>query len=115
LGGCATKAIFNPQEYDSARMFSDFLGEQEIHYKQKSRGRSGGKASTNISDQERTIKLFESSQFLKLPTGKCILISPGFQSKGESSLPVEQKIKLSKAELAAVERSKNVWKHIRIG
>ncbi|MBW4639393.1 MAG: type IV secretion system DNA-binding domain-containing protein [Gloeocapsa sp. UFS-A4-WI-NPMV-4B04] len=113
LGGCATKAIFNPQEYDSARMFSDFLGEQEINYKQKSRGRSGGKASTNISDQERTIKLFESSQFLKLPTGKCILISPGFQSKGESSLPVEQKIKLSKSELAAVERSKNVWKHIR--
>lgn len=113
LGGCATKAIFNPQEYDSARMFSDFLGEQEIHYKQKSRGRSGGKASTNISDQERTIKLFESSQFLKLPTGKCILISPGFQSKGESSLPIEQKIKLSKAEIATVERSKDVWKHIR--
>jgi type IV secretory pathway TraG/TraD family ATPase VirD4 len=113
LGGCATKAIFNPQEYDSARLFSDFLGEHEIHYKQKSRGRSGGKASTNVSEQERTVKLFEPSQFLKLPTGKCILISPGFQSKGESSIPIEQKIKLPPAELEAVEKSKNVWEFIR--
>jgi type IV secretory pathway TraG/TraD family ATPase VirD4 len=113
LGGCATKAIFNPQEYDSARLFSDFLGEHEIHYKQKSRGRSGGKASTNVSEQERTVKLFEASQFLKLPTGKCILISPGFQSKGESSIPIEQKIKLPPAELEAVEQSKNVWELIR--
>ncbi len=113
LGGCATKAIFNPQEYDSARLFSDFLGEHEIHYKQKSRGRSGGKASTNVSEQERTVKLFEPSQFLKLPTGKCILISPGFQSKGESSIPIEQKIKLPAAEMTAVEKSKNVWEFIR--
>jgi type IV secretory pathway TraG/TraD family ATPase VirD4 len=39
LGACATKAIFNPQEYEAARMFSDFLGDEEIRYKQKSRNR----------------------------------------------------------------------------
>jgi type IV secretory pathway TraG/TraD family ATPase VirD4 len=27
LGGCASKAIFNPQEQKSAQMFSDFLGD----------------------------------------------------------------------------------------
>lgn len=113
LGGCATKAIFNPQEYDSARMFSDFLGEQEIHYKQKSRGRSGGKASTNISDSERIVKLFEASQFLKLSTGKCILINPGFQSKGESSIPIQQKIRLPPAERRAVEASQAAWPQVQ--
>lgn len=40
LGGCATKAIFNPQELDSAKMFSEFLGDKEINYKQRSRGQS---------------------------------------------------------------------------
>jgi type IV secretory pathway TraG/TraD family ATPase VirD4 len=30
LGACATKAIFNPQEYEAARMFSDFLGDEEV-------------------------------------------------------------------------------------
>ncbi len=110
LGACATKAIFNPQEPDSAKMFSDFLGEQEIYYKQKSRGRSGGKASTNISDQERTVKLLEASQFLKLSRGKCVLISPGFQSKGESFVPIRQTIKFAKSEIKRYEkRSKTMW------
>ncbi len=114
LGACATKAIFNPQELDSARLFSDFLGEQEIRYKQKSRGRSGGKASTNNSDQERTVKLLEASQFLKLPRGRFVLISPGFHSEGESFVPIKQKIKFSKAEIKRYEkRSRTMWEPIK--
>ncbi len=117
LGGCATKAIFNPQEYDSAKMFSDFLGEEEIHYTQKSRGRSGGKASTNQSDQERTRKLFEPSQFLKLPTGRCVLISPGYKSKKggeeEASIPIRQTIKLPDTDIAAIKASCDEWEEIR--
>ncbi len=61
LGGCATKAIFNPQEPDSAEMFSKYLGEEEVHFSQKSHGSSGGKGSTNVSEQDRTRKLFEPS------------------------------------------------------
>ena len=38
LSNCATKVIFNPQEIESARTFSDYLGEEEIKRKQKSRG-----------------------------------------------------------------------------
>lgn len=117
LGGCATKAIFNPQEYDSAKMFSDFLGEEEIHFSQKSRGHSGGKASTNLSDQDRTRKLFEPSQFLKLPTGRCVLISPGYTSKKggeeEASIPFRQTIKLPDADIAAVQASSEDWEEIR--
>jgi hypothetical protein len=90
LGACATKAIFNPQEYEAARMFSDFLGDEEIRYKQKSRNRGGGKSSVTLADQERTRKLFEPSQFLRLPQGKCVLINPGFTSRGEAAIPIRR-------------------------
>ena len=113
LGACATKAIFNPQEYEAARMFSDFLGDEEIRYKQKSRNRGGGKSSTTISEQERTRKLFEPSQFLRLPQGKCVLINPGFTSKGEAAIPIRQTIKIPKVDLQATEASEALWAKIQ--
>jgi len=112
LGACATKAIFNPQEYEAARMFSDFLGDEEIRYKQKSRNRGGGKSSVTVADQERTRKLFEPSQFLRLPQGKCVLINPGFTSRGEAAIPIRQTIKIPKADLQAMAVSEQLWAKI---
>jgi type IV secretory pathway TraG/TraD family ATPase VirD4 len=113
LGGCASKAIFNPQEYESAKIFSDFLGEEEISFKQKSKGRSGGKRNINFADQQRTRKLFEPSQFLKLPTGSCILINPGYRNSKEASIPIRQKIKLPTSELRLIDYSLKIWEKIR--
>lgn len=113
LGGCGTKAFFNPQETESAKMFSEFLGEEEVHFKQKSHGNSAGKASTNVSEQERTRKLFEPSQFLKLPTGRCILINPGFENKNEAAVPMNQKIKIPATDIADSEVSVKAWPDIR--
>jgi type IV secretory pathway TraG/TraD family ATPase VirD4 len=113
VGGCATKAIFNPQEYDSAKLFSDFLGDEEVRYRQKSRGRSGGQSSVNTSDQERTRKLFEASQFLKLPAGKCILINPGYSNEKEASVPIEQRVKIPTADLKAFQESEQEWEKVR--
>lgn len=113
LGGCATKAIFNPQEADSAKMFSEYLGEEEVHFSQKSHGSSGGKGSTNVSEQDRTRKLFEPSQFLKLPTGRCILISPGHENKQEAAVPINQNVKIPFADIAASEASVKKWPDIR--
>ena len=113
VGGCATKAIFNPQEYDSAKLFSDFLGDEEVRYRQKSRGRSGGQSNVNTSDQERTRKLFEASQFLKLPAGKCILINPGYSNEKEASVPIEQRVKIPAADLKAFKESEQEWEKVR--
>lgn len=113
LGGCATKAIFNPQEYDSAKMFSDYLGEEEVHYSQKSRGNSGGKSSTNVSEQDRTKKLFEPSQFLRLPKGQCILISPGFANKKEAAIPLNEKIQIPQYDIKASDEAVKSWSSIR--
>jgi len=112
LGGCATKAIFNPQDYESARVFSDYLGDEEVRYKSKSRSTGKGGGSSSLSDQDRTRKLFEPSQFLKLPSGKCVLVSPGFKNSAEASLPVAKAIRIPKADCLAVEAAQGQWEHV---
>ncbi|HEY9828004.1 MAG TPA: type IV secretion system DNA-binding domain-containing protein [Stenomitos sp.] len=115
ITGCSTKAIFNPGEPESARVFSEILGEEEIRYKQKSRSRGKGGGSTSISDQDRTRKLFEPAQFLKLPTGRCILISPGFANKRkkEANIPLNCEIKIAKSELKLVDEMEAGWEAVR--
>lgn len=95
LGACSTKFIFNPGENESAQLFSNFLGDEEIKYKQKSRSTGGKNNSTSISDQEKTRKLFESAQFLKLIAGKCVFINPTYANKKEGSVPLLKTIKIS--------------------
>ncbi len=110
FGGCATKAFFNPQDDVAAERFSNFLGEEEIKYKQRSRS-SGGKggASTSNSDQNSTRKLFDVNQFNTLPEGKAVIISPGFRSRGQISLPILQSIKIPQHEIQSEVDSVKVW------
>jgi type IV secretory pathway TraG/TraD family ATPase VirD4 len=114
LGGCATKAIFNPQDAESARMFSNYLGDEEVKIKQKSRN-SGGKggASRSVSEQLQKRPIVEPAQFNRLPTGKCVLISPGFARKDETSIPLISTIKVPKSDIAEEDWSKNTWKKLR--
>ncbi|WP_375466860.1 type IV secretory system conjugative DNA transfer family protein [uncultured Nostoc sp.] len=110
FGGCATKAFFNPQDDVAAERFSNFLGEEEIKYKQRSRS-SGGKggASTSNSDQNSTRKLFDINQFNTLPEGKAVIISPGFRSRGQISLPLLQKIHIPQHEIDSEASSVRAW------
>lgn len=109
LSNCATKAWFNPQELKSAQWSSDYIGEEHLALKQKSKGRSGGKASTSISDNERTRKLFSPDQFLRLAPGKCILINPAIALKDEVSIPIAQKIKLTEAIEQQQNKARKLW------
>jgi type IV secretory pathway TraG/TraD family ATPase VirD4 len=109
LSNCATKAWFNPQELKSAQWSSDYIGEEHLALKQKSKGHSGGKASTNISDNERTRKLFSPDQFLRLAPGKCILINPAIALKDEVSIPISQKIKLTEAIEQQQNKARKLW------
>ncbi|MBE8967399.1 type IV secretory system conjugative DNA transfer family protein [Nostocales cyanobacterium LEGE 12452] len=109
LGACGTKFVFNPGEEESARLFSAYLGEEEIKYKQKSRSTGGGRASISISEQERTRKLFEPAQFLKLPPGKCLLINPAYSNKNEGSVPILKNIKIPKYIIGIEQENDTKW------
>ncbi len=99
LSGCNTKFIFNPGEYESAKYFSDYLGDEEVKYKQKSRSNSKGGGSTSTSDQDKTKKLFSPEEFLKLPAGDCIFINPAYANKNEASVPIKLKVEVGDGEM----------------
>ncbi len=109
LSNCATKTWFNPQELKTAQWCSDYIGEEQLNLKQKSKGHSGGKASTNISENERTRRLYSSDQFLRLPSGKCILINPAISGQDEVGIPIAQKIKIPKVVEQQQTWSRRVW------
>ncbi|MBW4642688.1 MAG: type IV secretion system DNA-binding domain-containing protein [Goleter apudmare HA4340-LM2] len=112
LGACGTKFIFNPGEEESARLFSAYLGDEEIKYKQKSKSTGGGKTSTSVSDQDKTRKLFEPAQFLKLPPGKCIFINPAYSNKDEASVPLLKAIKVPKALINIEQANDSGWEKL---
>ncbi|MEL7086795.1 MAG: TraM recognition domain-containing protein, partial [Cyanobacteria bacterium J06597_1] len=105
MAGAGTKMCFNPQEYEAAETFSRYLGDEDVRLKQKSRGHSGGKGSSNVSDQDRTRKLFDTNQFLTLPTGSCIVVSPGLGNSKQANLPAQLAVNIAKREQSEVERS----------
>ncbi len=112
LGACGTKFIFNPGEEESARLFSAYLGDEEIRYKQKSKSTGGGKTSTSVSDQEKTRKLFEPAQFLKLPAGKCVFINPAYSNRNEASVPLLKAIKVPKVIINIEKENDAGWEKL---
>lgn len=112
LGACGTKFIFNPGEEESARLFSAYLGDEEIRYKQKSKSTGGGKTSTSVSDQEKTRKLFEPAQFLKLPAGKCVFINPAYSNRNEASVPLLKAIKVPKVIINIEKENDAGWEQL---
>jgi type IV secretory pathway TraG/TraD family ATPase VirD4 len=99
LSGCNTKFIFNPGEFESAKYFSDYLGDEEVRYRQRSRSNGKGGSSYSMADQDKTKKILSPEEILKLPAGTCILINPAYASRTEAAVPLKLKIKVGKGEL----------------
>ncbi|MEL6382872.1 MAG: type IV secretory system conjugative DNA transfer family protein [Cyanobacteria bacterium J06626_18] len=114
FGGTACKFLFNPQDVESAKLYADYLGEQTIQYKSKSRstsGKSGSSRSQNDNYQKR--HLLEPSQMLKLGTGRSVIINPALQRANEAYVPLLQNIKVPKADIAEMNWSEAKWDEIR--
>ncbi|WP_414756129.1 type IV secretory system conjugative DNA transfer family protein [Anabaena sp. CCY 9910] len=110
FGGCATKAFFNPQDDVAGQRFSNFLGDEQIKHKERSRT-SGGKggASTSLSEQNSTRNLFEINQFNSLPEGRAIIVSPGFRGGREVGLPLLEQIQIPQADRNSEVESVKEW------
>jgi type IV secretory pathway TraG/TraD family ATPase VirD4 len=100
LSGCNTKFIFNPGEYESAKYFSDYLGDEEIKYQQKSRSNSRDGGSDSYSEQDKTKKIFSPEEILKLPAGDCVFINPAYANSKEASIPLKLRVQVGKSELS---------------
>lgn len=113
VGGTATKFIFNPQDPTSAKLFADYLGEQEINFHSKSRstGKGGGSQSFNEQNQKRF--LLEPAEFLKLGTGKAVVINPAYVRKSEAYVPLIQKVLVPQVDIDQMSWSEKKWEMIR--
>ncbi|BAY99986.1 transfer complex protein TrsK-like protein [Tolypothrix tenuis PCC 7101] len=113
LGGTATKFIFNPQDPESAKLFSDYLGEMEIKFSSKSRsiGKGGGSRSSNEHHQKR--HLFEPAQFTKMGTGRAVIINPAYTRGTEAYIPLLQKVKVPSSDIDEMNWSEAKWDFVR--
>jgi type IV secretory pathway TraG/TraD family ATPase VirD4 len=115
MGNCATKFFLNPQDANSAKAFSEYLGEKEIRYYTRStssqRGKSGG-GSTSRNEQVTKVPLFEAAEFLKLKAGKMVIVSPGYKNPAneETYLPILKNVKIPKMDLEESKKSAEAWK-----
>ena len=110
FAGFGHKIVFNPQDSQSAQAFSQYLGNQEITYKQRSRSyaRKGG-SSRSTSDQRQTKPLISASELLKLQTGECVVVSPGMANKKEAYVPLKTRINIPQRDLNKVTLSQRLW------
>jgi len=99
FGGCATKFLFNPAEEESAKIFSEMLGDEDIKYFQKSKSHNSGKTSHSTSEQTKTRKLISKDMILRFGKGKCLFINPHYSNSEDSFVPMKKKIKVPKAIL----------------
>jgi type IV secretory pathway TraG/TraD family ATPase VirD4 len=99
LSGCNTKFIFNPGEFESAKYFSDYLGDEEVKYKQRSRSTSKDGWNSSTSDQDKIKKILSPEEVLKLPAGTCIFINPSYENKLEASIPNRLKVHIGTSEI----------------
>ncbi|MBE9216695.1 type IV secretory system conjugative DNA transfer family protein [Plectonema cf. radiosum LEGE 06105] len=113
LGGTATKFIFNPQDPESAKIFSDYLGEMEIKFNSKSRsmGKGGGGSSSNEHHQKR--HLLEPAQFAKMGTGRAVIINPAYTRGTEAYVPLLHKLKVPAADIDEMNWSESKWDFVR--
>jgi type IV secretory pathway TraG/TraD family ATPase VirD4 len=100
LGACGTKVVFNPQDPESARLFSEYLGQKEVRFTQNSRGKNG----QSFTEQIQTRPLFEASELLQLPTGRCIILNPHFKQGKSSYIPLLESIRITPQYRAFLDR-----------
>jgi type IV secretory pathway TraG/TraD family ATPase VirD4 len=111
MSNCATKHYLNPQDVGSAKEYSEYLGEKEIVYWTKSinSGSGQGNATVSRSEQRTQVPLMTPEEFLKLPQGKAVTISPGYSNKKEAYIPILHDIKVARVDIENSKRSVGHW------
>ncbi|WP_198011497.1 type IV secretory system conjugative DNA transfer family protein [Synechococcus sp. PCC 7335] len=103
----ATKFFFNPQSLESAKTFSETLGEQDVVYKTKNRTYGRPRTRTEHRTKKR---LMTPDEFMNQAEGCCVLLSPGYGTKTERFIPVRfQPLKIADSELEIQKMVEESW------
>ena len=109
IAACGTQFFFNPRDFETAKEFSQYLGEKEITHYTKSRS-YGKNRSRSRNQQVQKVPLVSPDEYLKFRKGECVYVNPGHRSKnGAASVPVRCQVKISAAEIGIHEKSLAAW------
>ena len=109
IAACGTQFFFNPRDFETAKEFSQYLGEKEITHYTKSRS-YGKNRSRSRNQQIQKVPLVSPDEYLKFRKGECVYVNPGHRSKnGAASVPVRCQVKISQAEIDIHEKSLAAW------
>jgi type IV secretory pathway TraG/TraD family ATPase VirD4 len=106
FANCANKIVMNPQEYETAEMFSKILGDKDVRYKTSSITHSKADRSRQISENLTTTRLMPPERILQFPQGEGLVINPLFQRGRNAYLPLHHRFKIPKYEMVEVQRNK---------
>lgn len=115
IGSCATKVLFDPGEFASAEIFSKMLGDVDVEISQKSTSNSsggggvGGSKTTSTTIMLQQKPLISPTEFLKLPRGEAVVLSPGYSTNKESNVPHRIKFKVSPAVVKERQYCSDKW------
>lgn len=112
VGGCTTQAVFQLNDLETARMYSELPGNEDVDYKQKSRsfGKSRGHS---LADHRQTRKVLEPNEIITFPRGKCLLFNRGYGNRKEVRVPLLQQIVIPKRDIESVKASVQRWPAIK--
>ena len=112
MSNCATKFFLNPQDPESAKFYSEYLGDRELRYYTNSTTHQKGGSSRSRTENVTKVPLMEAAEFNRMGAGRAVIISPGYRniSTKETYLPILKDIKIPQRDLAESEKSKEVWK-----
>ena len=109
IAACGTQFFFNPRDFETAKEFSQYLGEKEITHYTKSRS-YGKNRSRSRNQQVQKVPLVSPDEYLKFRKGECVYVNPGHRSKnGAASVPVRCQVKISQSEIDIHEKSLAAW------
>jgi type IV secretion system protein VirD4 len=108
FAACGTKVFFNPRDDETAALISRYLGEKEVRLFTRSRS-SGAQRSTSHNEQYQKVPLLSLDEVLKLDQGECVFINPAYKGRGEASVPLKLKLKVSDRDAQIQQRSETLW------
>lgn len=108
FGNAANKVLFNPGEFESAKVISDYIGSEEVTITNKSRSH-GKNASTTTSKNTQTKEMLAPNELLKFDRGQGIAILSGSRSKKEAFIPQKNNYVISEEDMAEIGFLEGKW------
>lgn len=104
-----TKIIMNPDDMSTSNSTSSRLGNKEIRYQQAgySYARSGSTRSRN--EQFKEVPLMSAQKINKMDVGEFICWNWGYQSKGETGVPLHIKYEVPQKVFDLDEKCQEIW------